>query len=244
MNKINLFCFPFAGGNKYSYRELEKSANRFFDMITLEYPGRGSRITENLITDIDVLVDDLFQQIINLIDVKSYAFYGHSMGGLIAYLLVRKIVDHGYSLPIHVFVSGASSPSSSSRKRSEIHLLDKKEFVNEIKSYNGCPNEILENEDLLDFIEPILRADFSASERFLYKEHEPLDVPFTVITGTDEDMEVDDIFGWEKETNKSINFKRLPGDHFFIFKHTYKIVEIISYEILKNKEYEKNVPKT
>ena len=60
---IKIFCLPYAGGNKYSYRELEEAAPSNYVFHTLDYPGRVSRIKEPLISDADELVEDLFNQI-------------------------------------------------------------------------------------------------------------------------------------------------------------------------------------
>jgi surfactin synthase thioesterase subunit len=89
---LNLFCLPYAGGNKYSYREFKAKAPSFLNLVTLEYPGRGARMGEPLSTDISQIVNGLYDQIGNLLDKEEYAFYGHSMGGLVAYLLTLKVI--------------------------------------------------------------------------------------------------------------------------------------------------------
>ena len=95
MNKgINVFCLPFAGGNRYSYREYKEKAPSFINFINMEYPGRGARIKEPLISDTDILVNDLYKDIITMIGDGDYAIYGHSLGGLITYLLTRKLMEN------------------------------------------------------------------------------------------------------------------------------------------------------
>jgi surfactin synthase thioesterase subunit len=225
---FNLFCLPFAGGNKYSYHEYIKRAPSFLNIIPLEYPGRGARMKEPLVSDIDTLTNDLYQQIRNHIDQKDYAIYGHSMGGLLAYLLTRKLTENRHKTPAHLFITGTTGPSASSRSDKKKHLLSKKEFINELKEFEGIPDEILESEELLSYFEPILRADFKATENYVYKDNTPLDIPITVITGTEEDMEIADIQLWQKETQSVVCFRRMPGKHFFIFKYPNEIIEIIS----------------
>lgn len=232
MGITKLFCLPFAGGNKYSYRTFEINAPSYLNIISLEYPGRGSRVGEPLISDINLLVDDLYFQIKGQIGAGNYAMYGHSMGGLIACLLTKQIVKNNLCAPSHLFITGTSGPSAPSREEKKIHLLNKSEFIKEIKSLNGSKDEVLDNEDILSFYEPVLRADFKASETYLYKETDPLSVPFTIITGTDEDIELSDVYLWKKETNARVNFKQLPGDHFFILKYPREIMKIVSIEIL------------
>jgi len=230
--KINLYCLPFAGGNKYSYREFVEKAPSFLNIIPLEYPGRGAKIKEPLLSDINALADNLYNQISNEIGNNNYGLYGHSMGGLMSYLLTLKILENNKQAPSHLFITGTTGPSAPSRQEEKKrYLLDKKEFIEEIKELDGMPEEILQNEELLYYFEPILRSDFKLSENYLYQDHAPLNIPITVITGTDEDMELEDVQLWQKETTFKVDFKKMPGKHFFIFKHTQTVVDIISKKL-------------
>ena len=237
MNKtIQLFCLPFAGGNKYSYREFIEKAPSFLKIVTLDYQGRGTRMQDALVTDINEMVNDVFGQVSPLIGQQDYAIYGHSLGGLMAYLLTLKLVENNHKPPMHIFITGTSGPSSPDRQEEKKrYLLPQKEFIEEIRALDGMPEEILENEELLYYFEPILRADFQASETYTYRERPPLTIPFTVVTGTEEDIEPENIKLWQKESIYPVDFKRLPGKHFFIFQHTFKIIEIISKKLYLHK---------
>jgi surfactin synthase thioesterase subunit len=228
---VNLICLPFAGGNKYSYRVLESKMPSFLNAVTLEYPGRGSRIAEPLLTDAYPLAEDSFRQLKKIITRGPYALYGHSMGGLLACLVTRKIVESGLQLPLHVFISGTSGPAAPSREKKKRHLLEKDAFIEEIRTLNGSPAELLEDTELLEYFEPILRADFKASESFVYRPAAPVEVPFTVITGTEEDMTLEDIGLWQKESRIDVDYFRMPGGHFFIFDSAADILEIVTRKI-------------
>jgi surfactin synthase thioesterase subunit len=232
MKKINIICLPFAGGNKYSYRPYSVSSTASLNFVTLEYPGRGSRIKEDLKFNLDDLVDDLYTQCIALVKEGEYALYGHSMGGLISYLLAKKILANNLNVPKHLFVTGTVGPSASVRLEKKRSLLGKEAFLQEIKDFGGMPEEILKNDELLDFFEPILRADFTVSESYRHTATPLLNIPITVITGSEEDMEIDEIKTWQKETSEPIDFKVLSGGHFFIYGHVETILQIISNKLL------------
>jgi surfactin synthase thioesterase subunit len=228
---LNIFCLPYAGGNKYSYREFEEIAPSFLNLITLDYPGRVPRMKEPLLSDIEELVNDSYKQIFKKVDQKDYAVYGHSMGGMVAYLLTRKLIENNHRAPLHLFITGTEGPSAASRLEKGRHLLPKDEFLQEMKDLDGIPEEILQSEELLSFFEPMLRSDFMACERYVYGNYEPIDIPMTVITGTEENMEQDEIQLWQKETKSIVDFRQMPGKHFFIFKYPDKVVEIISKKL-------------
>jgi surfactin synthase thioesterase subunit len=234
MEKIALICLPFAGGNKYSYRPYIEVTPPFLSIIPLEYPGRGSRLKAAFITDLDCLVEDLYHQAHNAIRYQRFAIYGHSMGGLLACLLARKIIENNEAPPLHVFITGTPGPAATSRTNCKRHLLDKEEFIKELRRLKGIPEEMLRNEELLSFLEPIIRADFRVSEEYVYKEKPPLDVPFTVITGTEEEMEIADIHLWQKETKYTIDFRQIPGSHFFIFDYPAIVMDTISDKLFNH----------
>ena len=100
-----------------------------------------------------------------------------------------------------------------------------------MKDLGGMPDAILENEDLLSYFEPILRADFQACETYTYERSEPFNIPMTVITGTEEDMTLEDIELWQNESSQKVDFIRMPGKHFFILEHAEEILKIITEKL-------------
>lgn len=229
--KITLFCLPFAGGSKYSLLFLKKVLPSNITCHFLEYPGRGGRIKESFANDMDEVVSDLYSKIEFSLN-KPYAIYGHSMGAKVAYLLSKRISESKNLQPLHVFVSGTDAPSVAD-KTTPKHLLPKDEFLVAVKELGGLPDEILENAEMLEYFEPILRADFKASETYQYLKTSPLTIPMTVMTGEKEDIEDADILEWQSETTVPIKFYKFPGNHFFIYDNEMEIGKIIEHSLVK-----------
>ncbi|MDQ6813905.1 MAG: thioesterase domain-containing protein [Bacteroidota bacterium] len=192
----------------------------------LEYKGRGARVKEDFAFDIWEVVEDLYFKIERLLQ-QPYALYGHSMGAKVAYLLAKRIQQENRPLPVHLFISGTDAPSIPNKKTIR-YLLPKEEFITSIKEMGGLPDEVLQNQELLEYFEPILRADFKASESYVHKVALPLNIPITVLTGDQEDLEQDDVREWQNETTVPVKFHKFAGNHFFIFHHQKEIGEIIA----------------
>jgi surfactin synthase thioesterase subunit len=226
MSEITLFAIPFAGGSKYSYTVFSKYLPSTIELKAIELPGRGERIAENLVDDIHLLADDVFNQIKASLN-KPYIIYGHSMGTLLAYLVMKKITDNGITPPLQVVVSGAAGPSSEERERGR-HLLSKSDFKKKLEQYGGSPKEVLENEELFDFFEPILRNDFKVVETYHYTPWDKkMEVPITVLIGLEERVSMAEAKLWENETNKNVTVKQFPGGHFFIYEYPAEVVKTI-----------------
>lgn len=222
MEKVNLLCIPYSGGSKYSFATLLKKAPSNLNPVVLELPGRGGRSGEKLCDNIAMIEEDILRRSLQFID-GPYAIYGHSMGGLLAFLLAKRIVRNGLPEPIHLFITGTSGPSVTVDRK--YHLLNKQDFLEKIKSLKGMPDEILENAELMDYFEPIIRSDFKLSETYVYPPPPPFKFPITVIVGEEEDMEYEDVKAWELESSAGVAISKLPGSHFFIFDHAESIMK-------------------
>lgn len=234
MRKINLYCLPFAGGNKYSYRKYEQAGLPDANIISLDYPGHGDRLREPLMNSIEDIATDLHRILKNQIKGTEYVIYGHSMGGIVGFELIHQIISSGGPAPLHFFITGTVGPSSLSRKEKKWHLLSRDDFFLKLKELDGFPGGGLDDEELLDFIEPIIRADFYAVESYQYKKRLPFDFPLTVITGVEEKMKEEDIRLWQEETLYQIDFKKMEGKHFFIFDNVQDILKIITESLFKS----------
>lgn len=225
---IKLFCLPFAGGSKYSYKGYESKAPAEIEVIPLELPGRGKRIREPLMTNLDALVEDLYGFLRPQLNDEPYAIYGHSMGAFLTHLLTKKILaDDGVKNPLHLFLTGCRGPSIKDSEPGK-HLLPKEQFIQKLIEYGGSPDEILQDKQLINFFEPIIRADFQAIESHLYVSSTPHDIPMTVMIGNQEVTTAEDAKAWQMESSIPINFIQFEGKHFFIFDHVDEIVKIMT----------------
>jgi surfactin synthase thioesterase subunit len=227
--KTNLFCFPFAGGSKYSYNPFLPFVPGHVAAIPVELPGRGGRFREALQTDLDCIVDDAFRQIGPHLH-QPYALYGHSMGTVVAYLLARKIIRAGAPKPVHLFVTGRGGPSIVEKEPPK-HLLPKAEFRDKLRTIGGSPDAVLADESMFNFFEPILRADFKALHAYRHQPAEPIDVPITVIIGAEEQVTYQDAQAWQRETTRPVVVKRMPGKHFFIFDYPEEIMKLVGAKL-------------
>ena len=227
-----VYCLPFAGGNTLSYRSFQNYLSEPLRLCPIELPGRGRRITEPLLTDLEAMAQDILQQIADELPGKKYALYGHSMGALLAYLLTKHILFAGLPAPAHLFCSGRQAPSVS-HKRTSTYQLPKQRFFLTIKELGGFSEELLANAEFMDFVEPILRADFQAVETYKHQPVPPLNIPITLLAGEeDQKTPYENLLPWQEETNYPINIEEFSGGHFFLFDHIPQITELFSKTLL------------
>jgi surfactin synthase thioesterase subunit len=232
MKKVKLFCFPYAGGSAAIYEKWKRIIHPSIELISIEYSGRGRRFTEPIYTDMEEVVDDIYNIIKYEIDTVPYFFFGHSMGSLISYELSHKIKKSAHREPSHIFFSGKAAPNCKNRDKT-LHNLNDVEFKEELFKLEGTPKEILENDDLMNIFLPILRSDFKVVEEYAYKDKlEKLNCDFTILYGSGDNMSLNELCDWQKHTNGRCSYIKFPGGHFFINDYDKEIVDIVNSIII------------
>jgi surfactin synthase thioesterase subunit len=135
-------------------------------------------------------------------------------------------------LPKLLFFTGRSAPSIP--EKSKISDLDSQKFWESLFEMGGIQQEVIENQELLDYLEPILRADIKVVEKYQYEPlTEPLPVPIAIFGGlTDEDLSQESLDAWQKESTFPLEVSWVAGNHFFIFENPSQIIQ----ELVKKSE--------
>jgi surfactin synthase thioesterase subunit len=225
--KIVLLCFHFAGGNKYSYPSLTEIPE--VETVFFELPGRGDRYNEELLTDMEDVLVDLFLQIKPYLN-RPFAFFGHSMGSLVSFLLAHLLKEQGLPLPIHLFLSGRVPPTLID-EADRLYLLPKNSFWQGINDFGGVPTELLKYPDLMQIYEPMIRADLQVLDSYDYDELEALNIPFSIFHGTKEKLNGESALKWQEFSSRELSIHEFEGDHFFILQKSREIIDVIQHKL-------------
>jgi medium-chain acyl-[acyl-carrier-protein] hydrolase len=155
-----------------------------------------------------------------------FAFFGHSMGALIAFELARHLARRQARGPMHLFVSGRAAPQLPD-EGPPIHHREYEAFVEELRHLNGTPAEVLQNPELLELLLPRLRADFALCETYRCPAGPPLRCPLTAFGGLEDDVTREELRAWESQTVGPFTLQLFPGDHFFLHRSRQGLVEAI-----------------
>lgn len=227
LEKIKLFCLPYAGGSSFVYQNWRKYLNENIELIPIELAGRGKRFREPLMKNIEDVVNDIYNIIAEDLEDATYAFYGHSMGTLLVYELCHKVLNNGHVPPLHAFFSGRLPPHL--RHNSVLHKMEDDELLDTIWNLGGTPKGFFQDPGLIDIYLPILRADCKVVETHEYKEKTSLfNFGISIINGEEDELTNSKLSEWSIHTTNSTDFYWLTGGHFFIHHHYKKVTEIIN----------------
>lgn len=228
---FRLFCFPHAGGAPVAFFPWVAQFSKEIECVCLQYSGRAHRLREPSSTSVRQLVDGILQEIDDLSE-KPFAFYGHSLGGIVAFELTRALRQLGRPGPRHLYI-GAARPPQMASSRPPIHMLPDGDFVAAVNSrYGGIPSAIAADSGAMEMILPGLRGDFTAYETYQFRPSDPLAIPITIFGGAqDTAVAPECLQGWGQHTDAAFDIKLLPGGHFFPPASTQALIRVLESQI-------------
>ncbi|MFM0381141.1 alpha/beta fold hydrolase [Paraburkholderia strydomiana] len=229
-----LVCLAHAGGSVALYRDWQPRLPWFVQARMLELPGHGMRRSVSPHTEWPALIAQLADELLALVGGAPFALFGHSMGSLVALELMHALRERGERAPVWF---GASATISPARRKHETHWLNcsQSEMIACLRERGGTPAELLDDAEFVDFMLPVLRADFHlcgvhpahiAARANAYRTMLPgtsntsamLDCPIDVFIGRDDPATANraDVDAWANETSGPCAVHWFDGGHFFI----------------------------
>lgn len=229
--QLRLFCFPYAGGAASIFREWSVYLPNTIEVCPVQYPGREGRIRERAMKQSHELVVAIAAALRPYLD-KPFAFWGHSMGALLSFEVVRQLRREKQPEPIHLFVSGHRAPHRPNQVP-PIHQLPEDEFIKELGELNGTPEEVLRNKELMELLMPVLRSDFTLVETYTYEQDAPLTCTISAFGGLqDHKVSSEDLKAWVEQTTGSFRLRMFPGDHFFLHPHRTQLLSFTTQDLM------------
>ncbi len=227
---LAMYCFPYAGGNGTAFLPWQADLQPLVQVIGVQLPARGPRIDEDPFATVPQLAEALANAIA-LEGIRPFALYGHSLGALVAFEVSRYLCRHRMPEPAVLVVSGCDAPPHRKGKL-PLHQLEGDAFIEGLATYGGTPPEVLQHDELLEMVTPIIQADFRMSAAYSYEQGDrPLDIPIVALCGNDDPfVDPQTVTLWQNETSRPLSLHWFDGDHFFIKPHKHLVTACLLRE--------------
>ncbi|MBL1103062.1 thioesterase [Streptomyces sp. 5-8] len=223
---VRLFCFPHAGGAASYFFPWSRSLPADIEVLAVQYPGRQDRRSEPCIRAVPELADRIHAAIRPRL-AQPFAFFGHSMGAVLAFEVASRIARDEGVAPAHLFVSGRRAPSRV--RHEELHRAGTAALVAEVRALGGTDPRVLADKDLLDLVLPTIRADYTAIETYRFDSAPPLSCDVTAMVGdSDPKASIDDTAAWSQHTLGRFDLRIFPGDHFYLDECRAGVLDVIA----------------
>ncbi|WP_433695090.1 thioesterase II family protein [Paraburkholderia phenoliruptrix] len=241
---LTLVCLAHAGGSVALYRDWSQRLPSYVQVRTLELPGHGMRRFSPPHTEWPALVEQLADELLTLIDGGApFALFGHSMGSLVGLELMHALRERGKPGPVWF---GASATISPARRKHETHWLNcsHAEMIACLRERGGTPAELLDDADFVDFMLPLLRADFHLCG--MHPAHRTArivpagspvmpDCPIDVFVGRNDPATANsaDVEAWAEETRGACTVHWFDGGHFFVDTAREAVLAVVAGSLAK-----------
>lgn len=225
-----LFCLPFAGGGAAAFRAWSAGLPASIELLPVHLPGRERRIAD----DPDFTIAEVADAIAERAD-RPYGIYGHSMGGRLAFEVIRHLRREGKALPVLLAVGGTRAPDLPPEGAlTGVSRLPDDEMFAALTDAGGTPAELLEHRELMTLFAPMIRSDFRRLDDYVYVDEPPLPVPIMAFHGTADDLvDVAAVTAWQRHTTAGFEVREVPGGHFFLREdHRARLLEPLARRLL------------
>jgi surfactin synthase thioesterase subunit len=210
-----VILFPPAGSGGTIYRNWHTLLPVDVTCQVVQLPGRLARRHEEQYAELDPLIEDLHEAVDAEMDGRPYAFFGHSMGAQLAYLLTQAIEQDGGAGPVLLGASGWAPrgfalPTLAHSQQAEQGLVEW------VRAAGSLPDEISADPAALSLVLPTLRADLALCTSYVDRETK-LECPVVTYSGrSDPLLSPDAMSSWVSRSVEHLGHSEFPGGHFYI----------------------------
>ena len=223
-----LYIFPHAGGSASSYSPFARAFSLDIKRIAVQYPGRADRHDVPDIESIPALAADVHTMLSDNIDDTPVAFFGHSMGGLIAFEVARKFEASGAPIAA-LFLSASPAPGHGGYEQLQGSDEDLLKMVNEM---TGSAGQFVGGR----FGDTVLRTmrNYGAITGYSCPPGTVVACPIYAYAAADDNaVSYQSVAAWSGFTTSEFAVRTVAGDHFYVTKAVDELVSDIEQRLVQ-----------
>lgn len=225
---MRLFCLPYAGGGASIYHSWHASFPESVDVCPIELPGRLGRLREAPFREIRALVEALNAALDRHFDLP-FAFFGYSLGALIAFEWARELARVRGLEPAPLIVAARSAPQLRPSFFHRADSMSDRDFIARVVALYGPRIQlVLSDPEMVTIMLRMLRADLGMLDVYEYRAAPKLRTPILVLGGErDEVVARESLQRWGEHTEGRCDVRLFAGDHFFIHTHKDAVISAV-----------------
>jgi surfactin synthase thioesterase subunit len=224
---MRLICFHHAGGGAYAFRPWAAALPAAVELVAVQLPGRENRRGEAPLRSAQAVLDGLAPVLEEDTLDRPSAFFGHSLGAVLAYLTALRLQAGGRAPTLaRLFLSAAGPPPDAP---SGDPPLSDAAVIRQVSRLGGTPRAVLDDPALMRAFLPTLRADFELLASCAAPQPAPLAAPLTLLAGTDDrTLDARTLDAWAARTTAPVERRLFPGGHFYLQGAAADVLNLLS----------------
>lgn len=228
--ELRLFLFHHAGGSSAVFEGWESRFPAQWDVCALDAPGRGAARSLKPRTTIEDLTE-YFRDLLSARFDRPFAFFGHSMGAMVAYELARRLQAEGDAQPDWVGLSACRAPGQPAERGH--HELPNDELRDWLAAAGGTDLPVLGHPLIWKMLEPLLRADLRVVDSWRPAANAaPLRGALSVFGAQDDRvLRHEKLSGWQPFAEHYVGSRLFHGGHFYLQRFANPVTRWIAADI-------------
>lgn len=225
-----VLCFHHAGGGASGFATWQERLGALAQVCPVQLPGREWRFGEPRFRSMSALVTALVDQLASHLGAP-YVVYGHSMGSLVAYSFVQRLLALGHPPSRSLVVGAYPAPDLSPPMAVLLADADSSDEVlaERMVAVGGVPAALVSHPEWLSVLLPVIRDDLALCRSFRYAGEPPLPCPIRALAGSEDPLvSHDQVRGWARHTKERFEFDVVQGGHFFVREATDIMIDVLT----------------
>lgn len=227
--RLRLVCFPHVGGGTAMFHRWARRVPQDLQVVPIKLPGREDRSWEPAVDSVAELVDRLTTDLLDYLRAAPFAFFGHSMGGLISYEWSQRLRGEGIQ-PRHMFISACRPATKFAAPQAPLHTRPDDEMIQLLNARYGTGEATSSDElTLMRLMAATIRADLKLLETYTHAHDQPLSFPLSVLGGAEDKQITRTLLqGWQPLTEKRFSLRIFPGGHFYLRDQESAVISFVA----------------
>jgi surfactin synthase thioesterase subunit len=227
---VRLVLFPHGGGAAAAYSHWSALLPGDIELLLVQLPGRHDRRTEQPFTQLEPLVEALREALDAEWDGRPVAFFGHSLGAMLAYRLTVALRRDGAPGPVLLGVS-SWAPQSHLGGAREINALPDAELAATVADLGALPAVISANLDMLRVVLPTLRADLAVYADYI-DDGAAVSCPLVAYSAKSDPLLASGSMAlWATRSSTFLGVREFPGNHFYLDEHAVAVAGDLAWHL-------------
>jgi medium-chain acyl-[acyl-carrier-protein] hydrolase len=223
---LRLYAFPCGGASAESYLPWLAHLPEWVEPHAVRLPGRGGHPDPLSITDPEALARQLADLVHSVEDERPFAFFGHSVGALLAWATAQALRAQGRDVPVVLGVSGCLPPHRTVYPQAFAPRLVSENPFRALGLMDVLPEDVASDPAVIAELAPPLLADILLVLQHRYRPAPPLDSRVVIFGGSqDRVAPAHELSGWAELARDADPVRIYPGGHMYLHSQVADVVD-------------------
>ncbi|MGH2508873.1 MAG: thioesterase II family protein [Ktedonobacteraceae bacterium] len=223
---LRLFCFPGGGASATMFFPWIEWLPDSIEVAAVQLPGRTPELPEPTGTNLALIVQEIADAIRQYQD-RPFAFFGHSLGGVLAFEVARYLSLHFALEPMHLFFA-CCPPLHLPRTLLPLLNVPEQELLPLLLSTFADSLPMLQRRSSQQHFLTLTHLDLIFWKDYHFTPGKAFTCPLTILSGAQDTLfHAELLSGWTVHTTGPCSFQTFPGNHCFFYSNPVPLLQTL-----------------